>query len=168
MSALSHMALPTINFTIFVSMLIVLLKKPLHVFISARKETFKLASDEAMKKLRAAEERLATNRVRRDRLDKDIAELIRLMESQGAREAESLIAAAKERTLRMRDDAELHIAHELTRLKHELYRECVQSACARAEKQLTATFSAPAQAAALATRAENKISRALSAVARSL
>ena len=168
MSSLSHIALPAINFTIFMVTMIVLLKKPLHVFISSRKESFKLISDEAKKKLCAAEERLGTARARRERLDRDIAELIHRMESQGAREVESIIAAAKERTRRMHEDAKLHIARELTKLKHELYRECVQSACARAEQQLTATLSAPAQAASLATRSEREISRAVSTVARSL
>ena len=166
MSALSHMALPTINFTIFVVTLIVLLKKPLRVFVSARKESFKLISDEALKKFHTAEERFTAICARHERRDKDSAELIHTMKSQGVREAESLIIAAKERARRMRDDVALHAAHELTKLKHELYRECVLNACRRAEQQLTATLDTPAAAAALTMRAEHALSRTLSAVSR--
>ncbi len=168
MSALSHIALPAINFTIFMVTMIVLLKKPLHVFVSSRKESFKLLSDEATKKLHAARERLAAARTRREQLDRDVAELIQKMESQGAREAESILAQAQERTRRMHDDAKLHIARELTKLTHELYRDCVVNACARAEQKLTATLSAPSAAATLAVRAEKEISRAVSTVARSI
>jgi F0F1-type ATP synthase membrane subunit b/b' len=167
-NALSHIALPAINFTIFMVTMIALLKKPLRVYVSSRKESFKLISDEATKKFRAAEERLALARARHERLDRDIAELIQKMESQGAREAESIITAAQERARRMHNDAEFNITRELTKLKHELYRDCVVNACARAEQELTTTLSRPDAASSLAARAEREISRAVSTIARSV
>lgn len=125
-----------LNFFVFVVLLWALLKKQLAIFLSGRRERFRMRMDEARKRKSLADSRLATCEKRLQSLEREVTELLKAMEEQGRKERAAVVRAAEDKAQRMMADAERKAEYERQRLHHDMYRKTVARAIVMAEKEL--------------------------------
>ncbi len=136
MKFIQHNLFAILNFIVFVVLLWALLRKQVRVFLSSRRERFRMSMEEARRRRRLADNRLEKCERRLQRLEQEVAELLRAMEEQGKKERAAVVSAAEEKAERMIADAERKVEHERQKLRHDLYRRTVERAIMMAEEEL--------------------------------
>ncbi len=109
-------------------MLIILMRKPVRVFLSTRRARFKLRMDDALERRRAAVMQLTELERRLGKLDGEVAALLKEMEVQGMYEREAIIERANDRVRIMHLDAQRQVTHDMVKLRHDMYKRAVKAA----------------------------------------
>lgn len=131
-----------VDFAIFLTLVIVLGRKPLSEFLQGRSLKIKKALDEAKAAKEAAEARAAELEKRLKDLDKEIGALRDDIKKMGEREREQLTADGQKAAERMAQDTEAQIASELGRARAQLKADAVALAMQLAETKLRGQLSA--------------------------
>ena len=136
MSFLQHHFFAIINFILFAIMLVILMRRPVRVFLSTRREQFRLRMESSRDRRHAAEKRLSENEARLRRLDGEVAALLKEMEVQGIRERDTIVGRTRERAKIMHLDAQRQVTHDLVKLRQDMYRRAVASAIQGAQQTI--------------------------------
>lgn len=128
--------LTIINFTIFVAILVVVLRKPLMNFLAGRKESVGKEMEDARKLLEEAERHHAEVSSRLDRLDKEIATSRDQIMKEGEMEGERIMERAHEASERMRREADFQADQDVKMARRELREEAARLAVKLAEEVL--------------------------------
>jgi len=126
---------PLINFILFVIILWAILRKPVRIYFSSRRERFKADIKLAMKKRIAAEARLQESEATLIYLLDDLDDLAREMEREGNRQSESIVNVAKEKADSMHLDARRRSSQEMMHMYHDVYKQSVRKAFEHADKK---------------------------------
>lgn len=121
-----------INFILLIVIIYLLARKPISAFLKNRSETVRDQLKEAQKLLEEANERLADYSSKLERMDEEMTRLREEFISAGEAEKERLIAEARTKSDRMRQDTDLRLNQEFSQLREELRIEIVEKAVAAA------------------------------------
>jgi F-type H+-transporting ATPase subunit b len=117
-----------INFAVLAFVIAYFGRKPLASALAKRKESIMREIDEAQKTREAAEARLKQYEAKLERMGEEIERLRSELREQGERQKARIVAEANERRERMRQDAQLLLAHERDEMRRNLTREAVDDA----------------------------------------
>jgi F-type H+-transporting ATPase subunit b len=109
---------------------------PIREFVKARHEKIGKDLTDAQRLRTEAEARLTEYEGKIANLDQEIAALLQQIRAEGEAERARIIAAAEEQAQRLRRDAEVTIAQDMKRARHEIEQEAVTAAIIAAEKIL--------------------------------
>ncbi|HEY3355793.1 MAG TPA: ATP synthase F0 subunit B [Polyangia bacterium] len=109
---------------------------PLREFVAGRHQAVKTEIDEARRLRAEAAAKLAEYEAKLKDIDHDIAQLLQTIRADAEAEKLRIVAAAEEQAARLRRDAELTVAQDLTRFRREIEQEAVTAAIAAAERIL--------------------------------
>lgn len=160
MTLLSHLIVPLFNFVLFIIILMALVKKPLRVFLSTRKEMFKNQADDAEKRLQEAKENLARSEDSLRNLEKKLVSLKRSMEIHAMRESEAVTEGAQEKAETLYLEAHRQVTFEMAKLKKHLINDVLGRAMISAESLIKTRLKKEGQGK-LAGRSVNLIAKSL-------
>ena len=126
----------TINFILFVALLVILLRKPLANFIRERSKNVAADIEESRKLLEDAQKRHVEMKERIDRLDTEIAELRERLREEGEVQGDRIIERSKQAVERIREDAKFQADQQVKMAKEELQAEAARLAVEAAEEML--------------------------------
>jgi F-type H+-transporting ATPase subunit b len=149
-----------INFVLFLIVLWALLRKPVQIFFSTRRERFKAQVESADKRRLAAEARLQECEAFFPYFKEESERLASSMKQQGEQESRAIIGIAQERAERMVLDARRLVALEISRMQQDLYAEAMDRAFDRAAEEIKESMD-PARAKDLAERSVKVIAKSL-------
>ncbi len=136
------------NFAILVTILgVAAWKADLKGLIAGRSANIKASIEEARKAREAAETALAEVQAKLDSKDSQIAEMVSVSESGGAKERDRLIAEGERLSKLIVEQARVNIDLELRQAKDELKREAANLALELAEQKISKSLTAEDQAA---------------------
>jgi len=138
----TSLILAAVNFTMFVGLLVIVLRKPLRDFFATRHQEVKerLAEAERMKTEAAAKYREYEEKLKA--LEAEANQLLEEARAEGEAEKQKIIAAAEQAAARLGTDAERRVAHEVrvaqAALRQEAVAQAVDAARQILQQQLTA------------------------------
>ncbi len=125
-----------INFTLFVVLMVVVLRKPLRAHLQMRRSTFEAMLIEAQRAHKEAAAKLAEYETRMAKLDLEIADLKRMAKDEGEKDRTAIVAQAKEYSTKLKADTQRMIAQELRSSKELLKGTTIDLAIVLAERML--------------------------------
>lgn len=125
-----------INFTLFVVLLVAVLRKPLRAYLHARRATFEAMLIEAQKAHKEAAAKLAEYEARMATLEAEIAGLKRIAKEEGEKDRVAIVAQAKDYSVKLKTDTQRMIAQELRSSKELLKGTTIDLAIVLAERML--------------------------------
>lgn len=125
-----------INFTLFVVLMVAVLRKPLRAHLQMRRATFEAMLAEAQKAHQEAAAKLAEYEARMAKLDAEIADLKRMAKNEGEKDRVAIVAQAKEYSTKLKADTQRMIAQELRSSKELLKGTTIDLAIVLAERML--------------------------------
>lgn len=134
-----------VNFILLLSVLHLLLKKPLLHFLTNRRNAVEEGLVEAQKMKAEAEAKHKEYSERLEKLDAELEDIRADMRRAGEAERDRIVAEAEKKASRLRKDAQFVIDQQLKQLRIDLTREAVDAAIATAEKVLTESTNAADQ-----------------------
>lgn len=132
------LGLMAVTFLVFLVGLIALLKKPLNIYLENRADTVKKAIEEARRAQDDAERRAREAEQRLAALDVEVQRLKSDFEAQGKAEAERLEKVGRDTAARITKDTEDTIAAEIERAQQALRAEAARLALEAAEVRIKA------------------------------
>ena len=123
-------------FIVFFGGLYLLLRKPFRSFWEKRSEEIREQIFAGEKKLERAQRKLDEATTRRSGVDAEISQLRSTIEQETSQEAETLIAQARERSARIREQASLSLAAEKQTQEALVRKELAERVIERAKSQL--------------------------------
>ncbi|MDY0131365.1 MAG: hypothetical protein RBR53_01740 [Desulforegulaceae bacterium] len=123
-----------LNFAVLVSVLFVLLRKPVSNFFSQRIENLKLEISELELKKEEAEKELHKFQKKMESLEEEVKTIVDTYVEQGEKAREKIIAEAKISAEKLQIQAERKIEQEFKLARESLSREIVEKAVLEAEK----------------------------------
>jgi F0F1-type ATP synthase membrane subunit b/b' len=140
-----------INVVLFIIILWAVLKKPVQIFFSTRKEQFKAQIALAEKRRLAAEAKLQESEAHFPYFKEDVEKLASSTLRHGEQESHAIVSTAQERAERMILDARRHVSQEIARMQQDLYTSAMDRAFDRATEEIKESIDA-AQARKLVKR----------------
>lgn len=131
-----------VDFLVFITLLVLLARKPLSQFLQGRALGIQRAIEEATRAKEAAEARAAELERRLKDLDLEVKGLREDIQQAGQRERQRLEQEAKEAAERLARDTDLQIQSELAQARAVLKAEAVTLATQLAEQRLRETLNA--------------------------
>ncbi len=125
-----------INFTLFVVLMVYVLRRPLRAFLQARCETFEAMLVESQKAHRDAELKFKDYESRLIRLESEIAELRKIAQEEGEKDRAAIVEQAKGYAAKLRLDTRRMISQELRTSKELLKGTTIDLAIVLAERML--------------------------------
>lgn len=130
-----------INFTIFVSLLFFLLKKPVKEFWEGRAGQIRFDIEEGEKLGREAKSRYENLRKSIARLDSDVHDLVLSLEREGEMEKKRLMEEGKRRSDRLKEDTVRILDQEFRKARESLKEQAAAIALETAEKMVRENLS---------------------------
>ncbi len=124
---LKSVILPFINLTMFLVILVVVLKKPLKNFFQNRAKDLKDALEAAERAEADAKAKLAEYGKKIKELESEREELFAKFRKEAEAESARIVARAKERAEKIKDDMERSLANELSLATNELREETIRN-----------------------------------------
>ncbi len=124
---LKSVILPFINLTMFLVILVVALKKPLKNYFQNRAQELKDALEAAERAEKEAKAKLAEYGEKIKDLEKEREELFATFRKEAEAESERIVARAKERASKIKEDMERSLANELSLATNELREETIRN-----------------------------------------
>lgn len=151
--SVSDLALPAINFLIYIVLMVKLLKRPIADQLHARKEAIESYIKRAAMQWDQARRQLLDVQRRFSGLDTELRELANRIEADGKKEATAMVADAKTRAeiiiKRAHESAEAERKSAETQIRHELAQEVVRLASEKLAKELNSETDRPLRERAL-------------------
>lgn len=133
---------PVINFALLMILGYMALRRSINPALAARRAAIETEIAEAQRMHTEAESMHREYADRLARLDEEIAQLKAEFTRAGEAERDRILAEARAKAERMRDDARATIEQEVKALRDELHREAVLAAVSAAEETVRKTISA--------------------------
>lgn len=130
-----------VNFIIFVTVLVVVLRKPLADFLRGRKESIAKEMEDAQKLLENAQRHHAEISARLDKLESELKAVREQIKKEGEAEGERIMERAKQAAERIRREADFQAEQEVKMAKMELREEAARLAVKLAEETLEKAIS---------------------------
>lgn len=124
------------NFLLFVSVLFVVLKKPVAEFWRTRAHQIAFDIEEARRLRQEAGKKVLELESRIKGLDDEVQNLIRSLRQEGIHEKEKILSDSKSYAEKLKVDAKRIIQQELQKTKEQLRRELVGNSIRIAEKEI--------------------------------
>jgi F-type H+-transporting ATPase subunit b len=125
-----------INFGILAGGYYLLGKKPVAAALQNRRDAIAKEIEEAQAMRREAEVRAKTYQAKLERLDEEMRSAREALLRAGEAERDRIVAEAKANAERMHKDAQFVIEQEMKQIRHDLWRETLDSAVGAAEELL--------------------------------
>ena len=136
----------TFNFLIYITVLVMLAKKPLTSFFKARREGVAGAIESAKAATEAAEVRLAETMAKLENFDAEREAILAEYRELGEAERRKIVADAEGAASKIVRDAEQTAERELAQARETLRQQLVSSALTKAQSQLSARMTPVTQA----------------------
>jgi F-type H+-transporting ATPase subunit b len=125
-----------VNFGILLAGYYLLGKKPIAAALQSRRDGIAKEIEEAQRMRKEAEERAKIYQVKLASLEQEVKAAREALVHAGEAERDRLVSEAEAKAERMRKDAEFLVEQELKQIRHDLWKDTVESAVAAAEELL--------------------------------
>lgn len=125
-----------INFTLFVVLMVYVLRKPLRQYLQTRRSVFEAMLIESQKAHKDAELKFKDYESRLAHLESEIAELQRVAKEEGEKDRAAIVEQAKGYAAKVKLDTQRMISHELRTSKELLKGTTIDLAIVLAERML--------------------------------
>lgn len=125
-----------INFTLFVVLMVYVLRKPLRQYLQTRRSVFEAMLIESQKAHKDAELKFKDYESRLVHLESEIAELQRVAKEEGEKDRAAIVEQAKGYAAKVKLDTQRMISHELRTSKELLKGTTIDLAIVLAERML--------------------------------
>lgn len=126
----------TINFTLFVVLMVYVLRKPLRQYLQTRRAVFEAMLAESQKAHRDAELKFKEYETRMARVESEIADLKKTASVEGEKDRIAIVDQAKGYAVKLKSDTQRMIAQELRTSKELLKGTTIDLAIVLAERML--------------------------------
>lgn len=125
-----------INFTLFIVLMVYVLRKPLRDYLQTRRAVFEAMLAESQKAHRDAELKFKDYEARMARVESEIAELKKMAKDEGERDRIAIVEQAKGQAAKLKADTQRMISQELRTSKELLKGTTIDLAIVLAERML--------------------------------
>lgn len=125
-----------INFTLFIVLMVYVLRKPLRDYLQTRRAVFEAMLAESQKAHRDAELKFKDYEARMARVESEIAELKKMAKDDGERDRIAIVEQAKGQAAKLKADTQRMISQELRTSKELLKGTTIDLAIVLAERML--------------------------------
>lgn len=135
---LTELISQTLNFLLYVALIVFVAKKPVTQFFKSRREDVAGAIESAQAATTAAEARLAETMTKLENFDNEREEILAEFRELGDAERRKIVAHAESEAAKIVRDAEQTAERELAQAREGLRAQLVSSALTKAQTQLSA------------------------------
>lgn len=138
----TKLTLAFVNFTLFIGLLVVLLRKPLRSFFATRRDEIETRLREAAELKQAAEDKYQEYEAKLKALEKEGARILEEARAEGEDEKQRILQAAEKMAARVAEDAQRRIDAEVRAARVALRKEAVSEAVDAARRILSEQLNA--------------------------